>query len=53
MLRRVAIVTTDVSEERVASIIRVTGTEVLEATLGVTGGDTFFRNAGYYKSHTA
>jgi hypothetical protein len=36
MLRRVAVVTTDVSEERKASIIRVTRIGDLETTLAVT-----------------
>jgi hypothetical protein len=71
MLRRVALVRTDVSEERIASIIKVTNGE-LGTTLAITskrstlgrnsdrrfchpddGGDTFFRNACSYKSHTA
>jgi hypothetical protein len=36
MLRRVALVRTDVSKEHSASIIRVTGIGELGATLGVT-----------------
>jgi hypothetical protein len=36
MLRRVALVRTDVSEERSASIIRVTRIDELERTLAVT-----------------
>jgi hypothetical protein len=45
MLRRVALATTDVSEEFSASIIRVTGIGEL-GTLAVT-------NVGSYNSHTA
>jgi hypothetical protein len=52
MLRRVAFVRTDVSEELNASFIRVTrigelGSEADE------GGANFLRNFGSYKSHTA
>jgi hypothetical protein len=36
MLRRVALVTTDISEERIACIIRVTRVGVLGTTLAVT-----------------
>jgi hypothetical protein len=56
MLRPVALVRKDVSEELGASIFRVTkiGGE-LETTLAVTrnGGAKFLRNLGYYKSHAA
>jgi hypothetical protein len=64
MLRRVALVGTDDSEERSASIIRVTRIGELGITLAVTnnrnmlrrcaddGGD-FFRNVGSHKSYTA
>jgi hypothetical protein len=66
MLRRVALVRTDVSEEHNAFIIKVTRIGDLE-TLAVTsvgfsylidschsddGGTTFFRNVSSYKSHT-
>jgi hypothetical protein len=47
MLRRVALVTTDVSEERIASIIKVTRIGKLEATLAVTSNrrtPVFFRS---------
>jgi hypothetical protein len=66
MLRRVAFVRTDVSEERRASIIRVIRIGELGRTLAVTsnrhtlqsnkkrdGGDKFLRNVGSLKSHTA
>jgi hypothetical protein len=46
MLRRVAHVRTDVSEELSASFIRVT-------RIGDEGGATFLRNVGSYKSHAA
>jgi hypothetical protein len=64
MLRRVALVRIDVSEELSASFIRMTRIGELETTLAVTsnpfidsfhtdeGGATFLRNDGYYKSHT-
>jgi hypothetical protein len=67
MLRRVALVTTDVSEERVVSIIRITRIGKL-GTLAVNsnrstlqrntfhpddGGEAFLGNFGSYKSHTA
>jgi hypothetical protein len=66
MLRRVALVRTHVSEDRIAFIIRVE--RIGEpGTLAVTsnrrtvadpchpddGGDTLLRNFGSYKSHTA
>jgi hypothetical protein len=49
MLRRVALVRTDVSEERNASFIRETRIGELGTTLAVTSN---LRN-GSYKSHTA
>jgi hypothetical protein len=65
MLRRVDLVRTDVSEERTASIIRVTRISEL-GTIAVTsnrrtlrflspdnGYATFLRNIGSNKSHTA
>jgi hypothetical protein len=66
MLRRVALIRTDVSTELSASIIKVTIGE-LGTTLAVTsnlrtlcdschpneGGAKFLRNIGSYKSHTA
>jgi hypothetical protein len=68
MLRRVAVVRTDVSEELIASIIMVTRINELGTTLVVSnnrstvladschsddGGHTFLRNVYSYKSHTA
>jgi hypothetical protein len=65
MLRRVALVRTDVSEELSASIIRVIRIGELGATLAVNGnrrilschpddgGAKFLRNVGSYKSRTA
>jgi hypothetical protein len=68
MLRRVALVRTDVSEQRIASISRVTRIGELGTTLAATSnlcrlrpyscypydeGETFLRNIGSYKSHTA
>jgi hypothetical protein len=68
MLRRAALVRTNVSKELSASIIRVTGIGEL-GTLAVTsnqrtlrrnfschpdnGGAKFLRNVGSYKSHAA
>jgi hypothetical protein len=61
MLRRVALVRTNVSEDSVASIIRASRTGE-QRTLTVTsnrnrqrtnGSDTFLRNVGFYKSRTA
>jgi hypothetical protein len=49
MLRRMADVRTDVSEERIACIIRMRGLGELGTTLVVTN----IRNVGVYKSHTA
>jgi hypothetical protein len=42
MLHRVALVRTDVSEERIASIVRVTGIGKLETMLAVTTIYYFF-----------
>jgi hypothetical protein len=67
VLRRVALVRTDVSEELCASFIRVTRISELGTTLVVTsvvpsptdschpdeGGTKYLRNVGCYKSHTA
>jgi hypothetical protein len=69
MLRRVALVRTDVSEEISASFIRVTRIGEPGTTLAVTSnrrtlqkmdsshsderGTEFLRNVGSYKSHTA
>jgi hypothetical protein len=51
MLRRVAFVRTDVSEELSAPFIRVTRIGELGRTLAVTSAK-FFRNVGSYNSHT-
>jgi hypothetical protein len=68
MLRGVALVRTDVSEEPSASFIRVTKIGELGTPLAATsnrrtlrsvschpddGGATFLRNVGCYKSHMA
>jgi hypothetical protein len=53
VLRRVALVRTDGSEELGASFIRVTRISELGTTLADEGGAKFLRNVGYYKSHTA
>jgi hypothetical protein len=68
ILRRVVLVTTDVSEELRASIIRVTRIGEIGTTLAVTsnrrmkftdschpddGGVTFLRNVGSYKTQVA
>jgi hypothetical protein len=57
MLRRVALIRTDVSEELGASFIRVTRIGELGRTLAVnyqpTHAAKFLRNVGSYKSHTA
>jgi hypothetical protein len=65
MLRRVAFVRTDVSEELSASFIRVTRIGELETMLAVTssrrtdschpdeGRAKFLRNVASYKSHAA
>jgi hypothetical protein len=64
MLRRVALVRTDASEERSVSVIRVTRTGGLRTTLAVArycrrfcdilhdedGGDTFIRNASVIRA---
>jgi hypothetical protein len=55
MLRRVALVRTEVSEEHITSIIRMTRIGE-RGTLAVTNPDDgetkFLRNVGSYKSHT-
>jgi hypothetical protein len=58
MLRRVALVIIDVSEELSASFIRVTRIGELGTTLAVTGNRRtlrrkakFVRNVGSYKNH--
>jgi hypothetical protein len=59
MLRRVALVITDVSEELSASFIRVIRIGELRTTLAVTSnrrklrGNKVLRNVGSYKIHTA
>jgi hypothetical protein len=67
MLRRVALLRTDVSEEPSASFIRVTRIGQLGTTLVAVsnrrsvrrllvaddGGAEFLRNVGSYKNHTA
>jgi hypothetical protein len=61
MLRRVALVRTDVSEEPSASLIRVTRIGELGRTLAATSNRRTLRrntwyilqNVGSYKSHTA
>jgi hypothetical protein len=57
LLRRVALVRTEVSEEPGASFIRVTKIGALGTTQAETstdeGGARFLRNVGSYKSHTA
>jgi hypothetical protein len=68
MLCRIALLRTNVSDERVASIIRVTRIAELGTILAVTNnrntlrrndichtddGDTFLRNVGSYNSHPA
>jgi hypothetical protein len=53
MLRRVALVRTDVSEEFSASFTRVTRIGELVTTLVDEGGANFLRNVGSYKSHKA
>jgi hypothetical protein len=52
MLRRVALVRTDVSEELSASIIRVTKIGEL-GTLAVNSNRRTLLNVGSYESHTA
>jgi hypothetical protein len=52
--RLVALVSADVSEERIASIIKVERiSEVADSCHPDDGGDTFLRNVGSYKSYTA
>jgi hypothetical protein len=55
MLRRVALVRTDVSEVLSASFIRVTriGELGIDFCHPDEGGATFLRNVGSYESHTA
>jgi hypothetical protein len=58
MLRRVALVRTDVSDELSSSFIRVTRIDELGTTLAVTsnpdeGGAKYLQNVDSYKSHTA
>jgi hypothetical protein len=58
MLRRVALVRADVSEELSASIITLTRIGDVGTTLAITtnpddGGAKFLRNVGSYKSHMA
>jgi hypothetical protein len=54
MLHRVALVRTDFSEERSASIIRVIKIGELGTTLAATSNRcTLRRNVGSYKSHTS
>jgi hypothetical protein len=54
MLRRVAHVRTDVSDEPSASFIRVTRFGELGTALPhPDGGARFLRNVGFYKIHTA
>jgi hypothetical protein len=58
ILRRVALVRTDVSEELSSFIMRLTRLGELGTTLAVTcrrddGGVKFFRNVGSYKGYTA
>jgi hypothetical protein len=50
--RSVGLVKTDVSEERIASIFRVDKICAREEKV-LGGGDTFFRNVGFYKTHAA
>jgi hypothetical protein len=63
ILLRVALVRTDVSEEHIASIIRLTSIGLLGRTLAVNqqpkhpakddGGPSFLRNIGSYESYMA
>jgi hypothetical protein len=54
MLRRVALVTTDDSEERIASVITAGRISDIGTTLAVTNNlSTLRRNIGSYKIHTA
>jgi hypothetical protein len=52
MLRRAALIRTDVSEELSVSFIRVTRIGELSKTLALRGAK-FPRNVASYKSHTA
>jgi hypothetical protein len=49
----VVLLKTKVSEERIASTIRVTGIGKLGTTLRVTSNGSTLRNVGSYDSHTA
>jgi hypothetical protein len=51
MLLRVVLVRTIVSEERIASIIRVA--KLVDSRNPDDGGETLLRYAGSYKSYTA
>jgi hypothetical protein len=58
MLHRVALVKTDVSEELLTSIVRVTrigelGTTLADSCYPDDGGAKFLGNVGSYKSQTA
>jgi hypothetical protein len=56
MLHRVALITTDISEEFSASFIRVTRISELGTTMSShpdEGGVKFLRNVGSYKSNMA
>jgi hypothetical protein len=60
ILRRVAVVRNDISEERVSTIIGVTRIGELETKLAVTSNrltlprnSPFLRNVGSYDSHAA
>jgi hypothetical protein len=53
MLRRVALVKTNVSKEPSASFIRVTTIGELGTTLADEEGARFIRNVSSYNSHTA
>jgi hypothetical protein len=53
ILRRVALVRTDISEGPSASFIRVTRIGEVGTTLADEGGARFLRNVGSYKSNTA
>jgi hypothetical protein len=58
MLRRVALIRTDISKELSSSFIRVTRIDEVGTILAVNsnrrseGGVMFLGNVGYYKSHT-
>jgi hypothetical protein len=52
MLRRVLDIRIDVSEKRIAFIIRVTRLGELGTTLTDDEGDMFIRNVCSHKSHT-